>query len=114
MSSRSQTTDAPQEIALPLKRTKFRYGVANIQSALEALHQDGFVVLKSVLDVEHVSSLNKFMIREAKVLVKNSTKPFNQGVNCAFALMFFSSAVISFKIDCIRQRFEVFFERLWS
>jgi len=75
-------TDTPREITLsPEERKKSCYGVANIQKALEALHQDGFVVLKSVVDVEHVSNLNEYMCKDAEMLVKTKAKPFNQGVD---------------------------------
>lgn len=63
---------------------KAAYASPNVQKALEALHQDGFVVLKSVVDVSHVEALNKVMSKEADELVRNNTKPFNQGVNCMY------------------------------
>jgi hypothetical protein len=76
-------SDAPRTIAPDLSELKSgKYGVDNLQAALEALHQDGFVVLKSVVDVAHVDHINSYMTREADDLVKNNTKPFNQGVNC--------------------------------
>ena len=58
------------------------YNTANLQAALEALHQDGFVVLKGVVDLDHVREINEFMCVEADELVRNKSKPFNQGVNC--------------------------------
>lgn len=58
------------------------YDSPNIEAALEALHQDGFVVLKSVVDVDHIKTLNSVMGKEADEIVKNKSKPFNQGVNC--------------------------------
>lgn len=58
------------------------YDTPNIEAALEALNQDGFVVLKKVVDVAHVDHLNSYMTKEADELVKNNTKPFNQGVDC--------------------------------
>ena len=78
--------DSPRTIAAtPLELQASKYGIPNIQAALEALHQDGFVVLKSVVDVEHVDHINSFMTKEADELVKNNAKPFNQGVNCTYA-----------------------------
>jgi hypothetical protein len=82
-SSSGSPSDAPRVItpsSSELKNTK--YGVNNLQAALEALHQDGFVVLKSVVDVTHIDHINSYMTKEADDLVKNNTKPFNQGVNC--------------------------------
>lgn len=78
------TADTPREISLSVEeRNKSSYNVANIQRALEALHQDGFVVLKDVVDVRHVEKLNEYMRKEAEILVRTKAKPFNQGVNCA-------------------------------
>jgi hypothetical protein len=62
-----------------------KYDSPNIQAALEALHQDGFVVLKSVVNVAHVDHLNSFMSKEADDLIKNGTKPYNQEVKCMLA-----------------------------
>jgi hypothetical protein len=70
-------------IPTPLELKTSKYDTPNIQAALEALHQDGFVVLKSVVDVAHVDHINSFMTKEADELMKNNVKPFNQGVNCA-------------------------------
>ena len=61
------------------------YESSNLQAALEALYQDGFCVLKSVVDVAHVDKLNSFMSKEADELVRNKTKAFNQGVDCALS-----------------------------
>ncbi|KAL3426639.1 phytanoyl-dioxygenase family protein [Phlyctema vagabunda] len=58
-----------------------KYESPNIQAALEALHQDGFAVLKGVVDVKHVEHINSYMTKEADELIKNKTKAFNQGVN---------------------------------
>lgn len=51
------------------------YDCPNIEAALEALHEDGFVVLKSVVDVAHIDHLNSYMTKEADELVKTSVKP---------------------------------------
>ena len=77
------SADAPRSItATPLELKASKYDSPNIQAALEALHQDGFVVLKSVVDIAHIDHINSFMTKEADELVKNNAKPFNQGVNC--------------------------------
>lgn len=86
---------APKSILPTTEELKAHaYDTNNIEAALEALHQDGFVVLKSIVDVDHVDTLNKAMGKEADDLVKNNTKPFNQGVNCTYTLLS-SLAVIS-------------------
>lgn len=69
-------------VATPEELKAGAYDTGNIQAALEALHQDGFAVLKGVVDVAHVEHLNEYMSKEADELVKNNSKPFNQGVNC--------------------------------
>jgi hypothetical protein len=75
--------DAPRSITPTVEELKASsYDIPNIEAALEALSQDGFVVLKSVVDVAHVEHLNSFMTKEADELLKNNVKPFNQGVNC--------------------------------
>jgi len=75
--------DAPRIITPTVEELKASsYDIPNIEAALEALSQDGFVVLKSVVDVAHVEHLNSFMTKEADELLKNNVKPFNQGVNC--------------------------------
>lgn len=83
MSTTASTDDAARAVhptAAELKTSK--YTSSNLQVSLEALHQDGFVVLKSVVDIAHVDHLNEFLSKEADDLVKNNSKPFNQGVNC--------------------------------
>jgi hypothetical protein len=75
--------DAARSITPTVEELKASsYDIPNIEAALEALSQDGFVVLKSVVDVAHVEHLNSFMTKEADELLKNNVKPFNQGVNC--------------------------------
>ncbi|KAI9641433.1 hypothetical protein NHQ30_010240 [Ciborinia camelliae] len=81
--SNGEVIDAPRIIkATPDELKKTLYDTLNLQAALEALHQDGFVVLKSIVDVNHVDRINSYMSKEADELVKNKAKPFNQGVNC--------------------------------
>ncbi|KAI9739966.1 MAG: hypothetical protein M1818_005022 [Claussenomyces sp. TS43310] len=78
----STPQDAPRAItAKPEELRDSRYENVNIWHALEALHQDGFVVLKGVVDVTHIAQLNEYMCKEAEVLVSSNAKPFNQGVN---------------------------------
>ena len=68
--------------ATVLERKASKYDSRNIQAALEALHQDGCVILKSVVDVTHIEHVNSFMETEAQELMRNNSKPFNQGVDC--------------------------------
>ena len=85
--------DAPRAIrASSTELRSSKYDTPNVQAALEGLHQDGLVVLKSVVDVTPVDKLNSYMTKEADDLVKNNTKAFNQGVNCRYCLPIFSSS----------------------
>jgi hypothetical protein len=80
----ASSVDTPRTITATLLELKAaKYDSTNIQAALEALNQDGFVVLKSVVDIAHIDHIKSFMTKEADELVKNNAKPFNQGVNCA-------------------------------
>ncbi|KAB8291530.1 hypothetical protein EYC80_006332 [Monilinia laxa] len=74
--------DAPRTIRATVDELKTTfYDTPNLQATLEALHQDGFVVLKSIVDVNHADQINSYMSKEADELVKNRTKLFKQGVN---------------------------------
>jgi hypothetical protein len=73
--------DAPRKINPTHEELQSNaYDSSNLEAALEALHQDGFVVLKSVVNVKHIENLNAYMTKDAEHLIK--IKPFNQGVNC--------------------------------
>lgn len=81
----SLAPDAPRTITPTLEELRASsYDTSNLEAALEALHQDGFVVLKKIVDVAHVDHLNSYMTKEAHDLVKNKAKPFNQGVDCKY------------------------------
>lgn len=86
-STAPQNEYAPRQITPTPEELKVNaYESRNIEAALEALHQDGFVVLKSVVDVNHIENLNKYMAKDADHIMKNNLKPFNQGVNCKLIL----------------------------
>ncbi|TVY58771.1 Kanamycin B dioxygenase [Lachnellula cervina] len=75
--------DAPRAInPTPEELKASAYDTPNIEAAMVALHQDGFVVLKNVVDVAHVDHINSYMTGEADGIIKNNAKPFNQGVKC--------------------------------
>ena len=81
--------DGPRTITPTLEELHCSaYDTPNIEAALEALNQDGFVVLKRVVEVSHVDHLNVYMSKEADDLVKNKVKPFNQGVDCTYIFTF--------------------------
>lgn len=79
--------DTPRLITPTLAELKASaYDSPNIEAALEGLHQDGFAVLKSVVDVAHIDRLNVQMSKEADDLLNNNLKPFNQGIKCTSLL----------------------------
>ncbi|KAH8671951.1 phytanoyl-dioxygenase family protein [Tricladium varicosporioides] len=74
--------DGPRTIIPTAEELKLSsYDNYNIEAAMEALHQDGFVVLKSVVNVAHIDHINSYMTKQADDILKNNLKPFNQGVN---------------------------------
>ncbi|KAK5115870.1 hypothetical protein LTR85_009464 [Meristemomyces frigidus] len=76
-------SDGAREVyANARERHSLAYGKANLQSALEGLHQDGLLVLKGVVDVDHVDHLREVMSAETKSILQDSERAglFNQGV----------------------------------
>lgn len=79
--------DGPRYVVMTAQdREEGAYGHVSLQKALEGLYQDGLVVLRGVVDVEHVEALNKFMCGEADEILKAKSKDnisaWNQGVPC--------------------------------
>jgi hypothetical protein len=90
----SSGVDAPRTITPTLEELKASsFDTVNVEAALEALNQDGFVILKKVVDVAHVDHLNLFMTKEADELVKNNVKPFNQGVDCTYKFWYIGTTL---------------------
>jgi ectoine hydroxylase-related dioxygenase (phytanoyl-CoA dioxygenase family) len=56
-----------------------KIGSHNLQAAIEALHQDGIVVLKNAVSTEHLDKLNARMVPEAKQLFAKATTHRNFG-----------------------------------
>lgn len=67
MTSNSSSEAKLIELTPEELRTK-RIGSHNLQAAVEALHQDGLVVLKNAVDIDHLDKLNARMVPEAKDL----------------------------------------------
>lgn len=65
----------PEEI-----RTR-KIGSHNLQAAVEALHQDGLVVLKNAVNVDHLDKLNARMVPEAEDLYSRPSTHRNFGQN---------------------------------
>lgn len=59
------------------------YNPANLQRALEALHQDGLLVLRDVVDIGHVDHLRDVMSAETQSIMNDSPRAglYNQGVS---------------------------------
>ncbi|KAK3114838.1 hypothetical protein LTR53_006418 [Teratosphaeriaceae sp. CCFEE 6253] len=75
--------DAPRSIsASPNERHRYAFDATTLQSALEALHQDGLLVLKQVVDVGHVDHLRQVMSAETRSILQSSQRAdqYNQGV----------------------------------
>ena len=76
--TQSITPDAPRAVSLtPGEKTDGVYRARNLRNALEALHQDGLVVLKDVINVDHIDSLNKAMCEDAKRMAEDPEKRYN-------------------------------------
>lgn len=75
--------DAPQAIA-PTDKERLAgvYSPRNLQRVLGALHQDGLVVLKDVIDKEHIDSLNAVMTADAEKRIADPNQQFNHNVKC--------------------------------
>lgn len=102
--------DRPRAIELSAEeRSNGAYGVSNLQAALEGLHQDGLLLLKGVVDTNHVDHLRDVMGEEARGIMESRERGglFNQGVrsnilqcppvarkDCLFDDVFFNRFVI--------------------
>ena len=86
-----------------------RYEAKNLQAALESLHQDGLVVLKDVVDVQHIDHLREVMTAETTKILESPERQgvYNQGVasnilqfppvhraDCLFNDVFFNPHVV--------------------
>lgn len=102
--------DNPRTIKLTAtERRSDTYSPTNLQAALEGLHQDGLLVLKGVVDVNHVDHLRNVMSAEATSILHSPERAgqYNQGVksnilqnppvareDCLFDDVFFNPFVI--------------------
>lgn len=58
------------------------YSPRNLQNVLAALHQDGVVVMRDVVNKKHIDELNAVMCEEAERLRNDPNQAFNQNVRC--------------------------------
>ena len=76
--------DAPRSIQLTEEeRRNGAYNPENLQKALEGLYQDGLLVLKDVVDVDHVDHLREVMSADTQNILQDARRAgkYNQGVN---------------------------------
>lgn len=76
-------SDAPQAIT-PTDRERQAgvYSPRNLQRVLGALHRDGLVVLRDVIDKGHIDSLNAVMTEDAERRIHDPMQAFNHNVKC--------------------------------
>ncbi|KAI1609984.1 phytanoyl-dioxygenase family protein [Exophiala viscosa] len=60
-----------------------KYSPLSLQKALEALHKDGLVLLKGVIDVKHIQALNDKMCADAELRRTDPNQVYNHGVKYA-------------------------------
>lgn len=83
----TEPEDAARVILLSAEEQKRgAYTPLTLTRVLEALHQDGLVVLRGVIDVEHVDALNTKMCRDADARLADTTQQFNHNVKCTSTL----------------------------
>lgn len=104
------SSSQPRSIVLSkAELARGQYSAANLQSALEGLHQDGLVLLKQVVDVSHIDHLRNVMSAETQNILNGKERGgvFNQGVksnilqqmplereDCLFEDVYFNAFVI--------------------
>lgn len=58
------------------------YDAETLAKALNAMHQDGLVVLKDVIPVALLDNLNKKMCHDAEEKVSDPSQGYNHGIKC--------------------------------
>ncbi|KIW11460.1 hypothetical protein PV08_10760 [Exophiala spinifera] len=66
------------------ERKKGKYSPLTLQKALEAMNQDGLVVLKNVVDTDHIATINERMCLDAEKKRVDPSQTFNHGVKSNF------------------------------
>lgn len=75
--------DAPQAITPTDKeRSAGVYSPQSLQRVLSGLHLDGLVVLRGVIDLNHIDALNDAMCKDAEKKIADPTQVFNHDVKC--------------------------------
>ena len=64
------------------ERRSGKYSLETLGKALGAMHQDGLVVLKNVIDVEVIKKLNTKMCADADKKIADPSQQYNHAVKC--------------------------------
>lgn len=64
------------------ERASGYYKPQTLEKALESMYQDGFVVLRGVIDVDFIDKLNKKMCEDAEKKIADPTQLYNHGIKC--------------------------------
>jgi len=87
LSIETKEVDGPQAITPSAEElAKGAFSSLSLTRVLEALHQDGLVVLRNVVDLEHVDTLNEKMCKDADERIADPTQEFNHSVACMSVL----------------------------
>jgi len=57
--------------ASPEEKLRGKYNDANIKKLLSGMHKDGVVVLRDIIDPEHLDEINKYMLEDLERLLHN-------------------------------------------
>lgn len=64
------------------ERASGYYRPQTLEKALEAMYQDGFVVLRGVIGVDFIDKLNEKMCEDAERKIADPTQLYNHGIKC--------------------------------
>ncbi|ETN43945.1 uncharacterized protein HMPREF1541_11076 [Cyphellophora europaea CBS 101466] len=78
-------TDGPAAIVLTKEeRRRGIYAPETLGKVLSALHQDGLVLLKGIIDVGHIDAINSKMCEEVEHFLADPKQAFNHGIKSNF------------------------------
>lgn len=74
--------DVKQIFLTEEERKNGKYSPRTLVEVLEAMNQDGLVVLKGVIPVETINKLNKNMCADADRRILDPSQSYNHGLKC--------------------------------
>lgn len=84
-STEQQDEDGPRSIVSTEKeRSRGSYSPETLCKILAALHQDGLVLLKDIIDKTHIQAINETMCSEVDRIVLAPKQGFNHGIKSTF------------------------------